>query len=89
MVVMSDREIRYDTVGRMFYHPDFHFAHKTRFSETELCYLAKYYLTDGRKLMAMALGRTEIAVDSRFKDLCEQGLLEYYRNLDLVFEEDE
>ncbi len=74
--------IEYDKVGRMKYHPDFHDLRGRRFSEEELCYLAKFYKFDGRRSISYALGRPERIVQNKFLELQHDGRLEHFKSLD-------
>ena len=80
-MLRKEAPIEYDRVGRMKYHPKYHKNHKKPFSESDLEYLCKFYDVDGAKLIAMALGRTEAAVNSKLNKLKKLGLFEYYKNL--------
>ncbi len=71
-----------DRLGRIMYHPDFHENHGKKFSEEELCYLAKFYKFDGRRAVSFALGRPEGPVQKKYLDLLKQGKVAYYKGLD-------
>ena len=71
----------YDKYGRMAYHPEFHFAHRQPFTESDLEYLCKYYESDGASSIGMALGKTQKTITAKVKYLREKQLFEYYKNL--------
>lgn len=73
--------IRYDGVGRMKYHPEFHDNVRKRFTEEELCYLCKFYKHDGRRSVSFALGRPEGAIQNKYLELEKDGLIPYYQGL--------
>lgn len=74
--------LQYDRLGRMKYHPDFHDNHGKRFSDEELCYLAKFYKFDGRRHVSLALGRPEGPVQKKYLELLHSKRLDFYKNLD-------
>ncbi|MEJ8546601.1 DNA-entry nuclease [Brevibacillus borstelensis] len=71
--------LRYDSMGRIQYHPDFHFSHRKPFTEEELEYLCRFYEVDDSRTISFALGRTESTIMSKVSDLKKQGLFEYYK----------
>lgn len=73
-------EPTYDKLGRMNYHPDYHFNQGKPFSQEELEYLCKYWEVDPPDLISLALGRTEKSLYSKVKRLQKNGLYEYYKN---------
>lgn len=75
-----DTTIEYDSLGRMKYHPDYHTNHRKPFTEDELSYLAKYYESDGRLNMSLALGGTEATVAMKVCELRKKGLWNYYKS---------
>lgn len=77
---MSEK-YEFDSQGRMQYNPDFHFSHGKPFTESDLEYMCKYYEIDGTKLMSLALGKTEMTIESKIRKLKKQNRYEYYKNL--------
>lgn len=73
--------IEYDKQGRMKYHPSFHTRHKIPLTEEEKEYLCKFYEIDGRRTIAMALGKTETNISQIVHIFRKNGLYEYYKNL--------
>ncbi|MGG3884306.1 DNA-entry nuclease [Brevibacillus panacihumi] len=71
--------LSYDSMGRIQYHPDFHFNHRKPFTQEELAYLCKFYEVDDSRTMAFALGKTEATIMAKVSDLKKQGLFEYFR----------
>jgi len=71
----------FDNLGRIKYHPDFHENHGQKFTEDDLCYLAKFYKHDGRRAMSFALGKTEVVIQNKYFDLVKSGLIEHYKNM--------
>lgn len=60
----AGREIEYDHLGRMKYHPDYHFNHGHPFSEEDIMYLCKFWETVNVKELSLGLGRTEMTLAS-------------------------
>jgi len=90
MVIPEGHELRemelaveYDPTGRMKYHPDYHSKRGEKFTDDELCYLAKFYESDGKASISLALDRPESAVQTRFIRLVKDGTIDYYRKLEL------
>ncbi|MFI8712002.1 DNA-entry nuclease [Brevibacillus brevis] len=77
-VVIEDG-IEYDRYGRMQYHPEFHFNHKTPFEEDELEYLCKFYETDATRSLSFALGRTEHTIRTTVNQLRKNGMYQVYK----------
>lgn len=77
--VISEDGLTYDSMGRIQYHPDFHFSHRKPFTEEELEYLCRFYEVDDSRTMAFALGRTEATVVAKVSELKKRGLFEYYK----------
>lgn len=73
-------EPTYDNRGRMNYHPEFHENHGKPFSQEELEYLCKYWESDDKDLIALALGRTEKTLHKKVRQLRQLGLYDYYKN---------
>lgn len=71
----------YDRCGRLKYHPDYHPNHGKPFTTEELEYMCKYFETDGRRMISMALGRTEHTISTKVTSLKRSGLYDYYKNL--------
>lgn len=78
---MENTAISYDNLGRMRYHPEFHFSHGKPFSESELEYICKFYEVDHTRTIAFAIGRTEHTVQTKVTSLRKKGLFDYYKNL--------
>lgn len=74
--------IEYDPTGRMKYHPDYHTKRGEQFTEDELCYLSKFYEIDGKASISLALDLPESAVQTRYRRLVKDGLVEHYRKLE-------
>lgn len=74
-------EVIYDNQGRMNYHPFYHPNHGKPFTFEELEYLCKFYETDGKESIGMALGRTPATIANKVWQLKKQGKYDYYRNL--------
>lgn len=51
--------ITFDKLGRMEYHPDFHPNHGKPITLSEKIYIAKFYDTDGMRLVSFALAHGE------------------------------
>lgn len=73
--------IEYDNLGRMKYHPSFHENHGKPFSESDLEYLCKYIDIDGVRSISMALGKTQMTVNSKLTELKKKKLFDHYKNL--------
>ncbi|HIW33491.1 MAG TPA: DNA-entry nuclease [Candidatus Paenibacillus intestinavium] len=73
--------IKYDEIGRMKYHPDFHFSHRKPFTQSDLEYLCVYYGVDTTRSLSFALGKVETAIATKYCLLKSQGLVEHYRQM--------
>ena len=82
-------ELEYDTQGRMKFNKDLHFAHGKPFKRWELIYMCKFYASDGKRSLSYALGRTEMTISGKVSNLKKEGLYDYYKSLDVDFEEDD
>ena len=82
VIIVSEEEgIQYDKLGRMKYHPEFHFAHGEPFSESDLEYICKFYEVDHSRTISFAIGKTEHTIRSKVNQLRKSGLFEHYKNL--------
>lgn len=77
--VDNEDGFKYDSQGRITYHPDFHFSHRKPFTTEELEYLCKFYEVDDRRTIAFALGKTETVIGSKVASLKKSGLFDYYK----------
>lgn len=68
-------EIKYDSKGRMKYHPEFHFKQYTPWSIQDQNYLIENYIIDGSKKISLSLGRTQYTVDARVCELRKSGVM--------------
>ena len=73
---IKDIKVKYDSSGRMLYHPFYHPNHGKSFSESDKEYLCKYYHCDPVEIMALALGRTESTVREQARKLRNTGLFD-------------
>lgn len=73
--------ISYDRLGRMQYHPEFHFSHGNHFTESDLEYICKFYEVDHTRNLAFAIGKTEHTIRTKVNELRKSGKYEYYKNL--------
>ncbi|MER1275514.1 DNA-entry nuclease [Bacillus velezensis] len=80
-VTVAAETYEYDVCGRMKYHPDFHFNHGKKFSESDLEYLCKYYDSDHAQSIAFALGKTEHVIKQKVSDLRKSGRYEHFKNM--------
>lgn len=78
-------EVKYDNMGRMEYHPDFHPNQNKMWTLSELEYLCKFYKMDGSLSMSLALGRTQTIVSNTYARLKKDGLCDFYRNLNVFY----
>jgi DNA-binding MarR family transcriptional regulator len=76
---VCEEGLRYDSMGRILYHPEFHPNHRKPFTAEELEYLCRFYEVDDSRTMAFALGRTESTVLAKVSELKKRGLYEYYK----------
>ncbi|MED1950477.1 DNA-entry nuclease [Brevibacillus centrosporus] len=77
--VISEDGLSYDSMGRIQYHPEFHFSHRKPFTQEELEYLCRFYEVDDSRTMAFALGRTESTIMSKVSELKKQGQFDHYK----------
>ncbi|MBW7475925.1 hypothetical protein K0T92_14360 [Paenibacillus oenotherae] len=73
--------ITFDKLGRMKYHPEFHFNHGKPFTLDEKIYLTKYYELDGPRAIGFALGRTEHTVMNIVCNMRKSGEWKRYASL--------
>lgn len=81
------QEIEYDRLGRMRYHPFFHDKQGTRFTESEMIYICKFWDKDKTKNLSLALGRTETSLAKKIQVLKKDWRYEYYKNYDGDYDE--
>ncbi|WP_231247444.1 MULTISPECIES: hypothetical protein [Clostridium] len=70
-----DLNINYDSQGRMFYNPQFHFNNGKAWSREDLQYLINWYDIIGPEEMSFALGRTIRTIESKVCILRKQGVM--------------
>ncbi len=78
-------EVKYDSQGRMEYHPDFHPNQNKMWTLSELEYLCKFYKIDGPLMTSLALGKTQKTVSGVYGALKRSGEYEFYRNLNIFY----
>ena len=72
--------IEYDRLGRMKYNSFFHDKQGTRFTESEIIYICKFWEKDKTKNLSLALGRTETSLAKKIQMLKQKSQYEYYKN---------
>ncbi len=70
---MTDIPLRYDSYGRLQYHPDIHARHKKPWTTSEEKYLIENYAKLGPDQVAMALERTIGVIMTRACALRKEG----------------
>lgn len=72
---MSENNCKYDSNGRLKYHPDIHPNHKKPWSIQDQNYLIDFYGASKPNDISLALGRTVATVMDRACDLRKRGLM--------------
>ena len=72
------QEVKYDRLGRMVYHPEYHFNHGTPMTDEEKAYLCKFWDATGPVEMGLALGRTGKSLSSKISVWKKNGTFDYY-----------
>lgn len=79
--MVLDDDITYDKLGRMQYHPEFHFSHGEPYSESDLEYICKFYDFDHARALAFAIGKMEHSIRVKVDFLKKRGMFRHYKNL--------
>lgn len=69
----------YASSGRMVYNPEFHENHKKPWSVQDLIFLCSSYDGMKKRDIALALGRTEMTVFEKAKQLRAEGQFEFFK----------
>lgn len=80
-MTLIDETIEYDNLGRMKYHPDYHFAHGQRFTEEETAYICRYIDSDEIINLSLAIGKTQMTISDKASRLRRNGKFEMYRKM--------
>lgn len=67
--------------GRICYNPELHYNHGKVWTVGELAFMCSSWAGMKKRDIALALGRTEMTVLNRKKELVKEGQFEHYRQL--------
>lgn len=69
----------YVSSGRMVYNPEYHDNHKKPWSVQDLIFLCSSYDGMKKRDIALALGRTEMTVFEKAKQLRAEGQFDFFK----------